>query len=278
MDNTPNLALPYIMPAQAQKHVTHNEAIRTLDALVQLAVKDRDLSAPPVSPVEGDRYIVGPGATGTWSGQSGRIAAWQDGAWAHLAPRTGWLAWVADEATLLVYDGTGWAPAVPAPVLNPTPLVGINATADSTNRLAVSSAAVLLNHAGAGHQLKVNKNTAGDTASLLFQSGFSGRAEMGLTGDDDWHIKVSADGSVWREGMVVQAATGRIGIGIAAPTTTLHVAGPARVGTYAVAALPSAATSGAGAIVFVSNESGGAVLAFSDGIAWRRVTDRAVVT
>ena len=35
---------------------------------------------------------------------------------------------------------------------------------------------------------------------------------------------------------------------------------------------------GAGAQVFVSNESGGAVPAFSDGTNWRRVTDRAIVT
>lgn len=37
-DKTPNLALPFILPAQAQKHVTHNEALQRLDALVQLVV------------------------------------------------------------------------------------------------------------------------------------------------------------------------------------------------------------------------------------------------
>ena len=47
MDQTTNLKLPYIMPSQAQKHVTHNEAIRALDALVQLCVLDRDLSRHP---------------------------------------------------------------------------------------------------------------------------------------------------------------------------------------------------------------------------------------
>ena len=55
VDETPNLGLPYIMAAQSQKHVTHNEAIRALDAVVQLSVLDRDLSAPPGSPVEGGR-------------------------------------------------------------------------------------------------------------------------------------------------------------------------------------------------------------------------------
>ena len=82
MDDTPNLGLPYIMAAQSQKHVTHNEAIRALDAVVQLAVLDRDLATPPGSPAEGDRYIVAASPTGDWDGQAGNIAAFQDGAWA----------------------------------------------------------------------------------------------------------------------------------------------------------------------------------------------------
>ena len=46
-DISPHLLLPYIQAAQAQKHVTHNEAMRLLDAVVQLSVLDRDLTAPP---------------------------------------------------------------------------------------------------------------------------------------------------------------------------------------------------------------------------------------
>jgi hypothetical protein len=48
--------------------------------------------------------------------------------------------------------------------------------------------------------------------------------------------------------------------------------------SYTVAGVPSAATAGAGAQIYVSNESGGAVPAFSDGTDWRRVTDRAVIS
>ncbi|WP_349435383.1 hypothetical protein [Pararhizobium sp. A13] len=93
-----------------------------------------------------------------------------------------------------IHDGGAWA-AYDA-IGTPTSL-GINTTADSTNRLAVSAAATLLTHDGNGHQVKVNKVAAGDTASLLFQSGWSGRAEMGLTGSNDFPVKVSRDGSVW---------------------------------------------------------------------------------
>ncbi|MGC1467553.1 MAG: DUF2793 domain-containing protein [Pseudolabrys sp.] len=80
MTDTTNLGLPCIEAAQAQKHVTHNDALRILDALVQLAVLDRDLSVPPGSPAEGQRWIVK--ATGTGAGpatttpsQPGRTAA-----------------------------------------------------------------------------------------------------------------------------------------------------------------------------------------------------------
>jgi hypothetical protein len=211
MENTDNLALPYIMPNQAQKHVTHNEALRMLDAIVQLAVLDRGLSEPPASPASGARYIVGANPTGAWSGHDDEVAAWQDGAWAFYPPATGWFAWVQDESRFYVYSqirldaemagGTG---------VNPAPLVGVNTTADAANRLAVSSPASLFNHEGDDHQLKINKASAADTASLLFQTGFAAHAEFGLTGDDDWHVKVSPDGSAWHEAIVVDRASGAV--------------------------------------------------------------------
>ena len=36
---SPRLALPFIQPSQAQKHVTHNEALQLLDAVVQLRIR-----------------------------------------------------------------------------------------------------------------------------------------------------------------------------------------------------------------------------------------------
>jgi len=47
--------------------------------------------------------------------------------------------------------------------------------------------------------------------------------------------------------------------------------------TYTVSTLPAAATYPRG-IIYVSNEAGGAVLAFSDGSVWRRCTDRVQVS
>ena len=347
MADTPNLVLPYLAANQSQKHVTVNEALRRLDALVQVAVQSAALAAPPGSPAEGQRWIVAAAATGVWSGQSGKIAVWQDGAWAFYAPLDGWTAVDVSTDTLLLYNGGAgtWAGIITGVFsdavltlqddLDPTkqarfqiagftagstrvftlpdattslaglavaqtfsakqtlsnanndlgtstgtgttnlasgaPLSGntttvhigtagvagsttnvtigsaiagalgtltINsptvtfgssvsaiamaaanvsalylglggATADATNRFSLNAPASLFNHAGAGHQVKVNKAATTDTGSFLFQTGFSGRAEFGLTGSDDFQIKVSPDGSVWNNALAIEAASGR---------------------------------------------------------------------
>src|SRR5581483_4788156 len=113
-DTTPNLALPELIAAQAQKHVTHNEALRALDVLVQLAVIDRDLAAPPGSPAEGQRWLIAASPTGAWAGHACHIAAWQDGAWEFYAPQTGWLAYVIDEGALIAWTGSAWVDALSA--------------------------------------------------------------------------------------------------------------------------------------------------------------------
>ena len=221
MANSPNLALPYIEAAQAQKHVTHNEALRQLDVLVQAAVINRVLTVAPATPNDGDRYIPAAGSTGAWTGRDGTIAAYQDGAWAFYQPRAGWLAWCIAEAAILYHTGTAWA--VASGSLQNVALVGVNATADATNKLAVRSAATLFDNIGNGHQLKLNKAAASDTASLLYQDGYSGRAEMGLAGDDDFRLKVSPDGSTWRVALKLDRSSG-LGTVFADPIEPLGIA------------------------------------------------------
>ena len=126
MSESALLSLPFIEAGQAQKHVTHNEALLKLDALVHLSVKSRALTAPPASPVEGDRYLVPAGATGAWAGQSGRIAAWQSGTWAYFVPVTGWQAWIAGEDKLSAFSGTAWVDQGGVADLGNVPMVGIN--------------------------------------------------------------------------------------------------------------------------------------------------------
>lgn len=107
-ETTPLLALPLIASAQAQKHVTHNEALARLDALAQLAVHDRHRTVPPGAPIAGDRHLVATAAGGAWAGQDGRIALYEDG-WTFLVPRAGWRVFLADERATLVHTGAGWS-------------------------------------------------------------------------------------------------------------------------------------------------------------------------
>lgn len=204
------LGLPYIQPAQAQKHVTHNEALRVLDAVVQLNVLSATATTPPATPDEGDRYLVATAATGDWAGHDTELAVWDNGAWLYIAAQTGWVAFVRDTAGQVYFDGLGWEAATPdlTELQNMTRL-GVGTVADATNPLAVSGTATLLNHAGSGHQLKVNKSAPADTASLLFQTDYTGHAEMGTAGNNDFAIKVSDDGSNWNTGAAFDAASGR---------------------------------------------------------------------
>ena len=204
MDDTARLSLPFIMAGQALKHITHNDALNRLDALVQPVVESMAIGTPPATPLPGEAWIVPAGAGGAWAGHSDEIAAWQDGAWTFFDPAEGWQVFDRASDTLQVFSGSAWVAV--AATGSGLPQLGINASADGTNRLAVAAAATLLSHDGAGHQLKINKAAAGDTASLLFQSNWSGRAEMGLMGDGNWRIKVSPDGSAWTDAVTLDAA------------------------------------------------------------------------
>lgn len=210
MSESPHLGLGYLAPSQAQKHVTVNEAFRRLDALVQLGVLDRDRTAAPASPDEGDRHIVAAGATGAWSGKDGAVAAWLDGSWTFIEPKPGWLAYDADSGEIVVWLSGAWVNALGAlTALDGLAKLGVNATPDLVNRLAVASDAVLFNHDGAGTQVKLNKHAAGDDAGLVFQTGFSTRALFGLLANDDFTVKVSPDGSAFHTAVTLDRASGK---------------------------------------------------------------------
>ncbi|MCJ8138314.1 DUF2793 domain-containing protein [Falsirhodobacter halotolerans] len=206
-DTTPILSLPLIQPAQAQKHVTHNEALRALDVLVQPVVTAR-LSDPPAAPDAGARYLVGGSATAAFAGKENRIALWSGNAWQFFAPRRGWSVHVLEDGGDLLWTGSAWSAGRERGL--EAARIGVSATADATNRLSVSSPATLLTHAGAGHQVKINKAATTDTASLLYQSNWSGRAEIGLNGTDDLSIKTSANGSAWVEALRINGRTGAV--------------------------------------------------------------------
>ncbi|MBT7415561.1 MAG: DUF2793 domain-containing protein [Rhodobacteraceae bacterium] len=96
-EHSPRLTLPYIQPAQAQKHVTHNQAIRQIDGLIHMSVVSDALSTPPTEQKEGTCYLVPPNAQDGWQGWAHHVAIWQDAAWMFLTPKTGWRLFVSDQ-------------------------------------------------------------------------------------------------------------------------------------------------------------------------------------
>lgn len=260
MQNSPVLNLPYIQPAQAQKHVTHNEALRLLDMVVQLTVTSRTLATPPASPTAGQRYIVATGANGDWAGHEGEIAVFETTSWAFVIPAVGWHGYAQDEAMQLVFDGTGWvAASTGLSELQNLALLGVGTTADAANPLSVAGDATLLTHDGDDHRLKLNKAATADTASLLFQTGFGGHAEMGLAGSDNFDIRVSPDGTTWTTAMAVDAATATPVMPQGLTVTS------ALTGTGVVGTVSQAAGLSTGAVMQTGETTDGRYVRYADG-------------
>lgn len=210
-DVTTHLGLPLLAAGQAQKHVTHNEALALLDGLVQLACLDKDLGAPPASPAEGDRYLVTTSSpTGAWRGLSGQVVRFTDGVWVGAVPAAGWIAYIADEKRAYVFDGQAWSPLTSS---GASDRLGINTQADATNRLALKSDAALFSWddvtPGSGDaRFTINKKLASRDAGFVFQTGWSSRALFGTLGGDDFVLKTSSDGSAFVTALTAVAATG----------------------------------------------------------------------
>jgi len=207
---SPNLALPLLSAAQAQKHVTVNEAISRLDGLVQLSVKDRNLTAPPAIPTDGDRYIVAAGGTGAWAGWDGDVVLFTGGAWVRLPPTEGWRVWVEDEGMLLVRSSGAWL------------------TLDAALNLLVRSSAVEVARSPSGasiglhvvEELLVGLTGASVTSTIAIPDravvlGISTRTVTAITGATSYDCGISGE-----------AAKFGGSLGIAAGSTNVGVIGP----------------------------------------------------
>ncbi len=268
MATTPHLGITLVEQAQAQKEVTVNMALARIDAVLNNGAKSKAVTTPPGSPAAGDVYIVAALPTGAWAGQAGNIAYF-DTVWRFITPREGITLWVNDEDLSYSFDGAAWVLTSNPNQFQNLSMLGVNATADSTNKLLVASSAVLFNHIGAGTQVKLNKNAASDTASFLFQTGFSGRAEFGTTGDDNFTLKVSSNGSTWLSALKIMAATGRVAFkslatGVSAAGTTQGTATALtrsfnEVTTVAASAGVVLPAPEAGEIVMVANQGANAL-------------------
>ncbi|MGJ8560378.1 MAG: DUF2793 domain-containing protein [Litorimonas sp.] len=200
-----HLDLPYILPAQAQKYITHNESLTILDVLVQLQVQSDQLLQPPALVDEGGLYLVASLSTSEWQDKANQIAHYLNGGWTFYPPSEGWRVWIQESGELKVWSGDAWRT-----LFGPTAVhdrFGINATADAQNRFTLSSSASLFNHEGGGHRLTINKKEMGDQSSILFQTGFSGRNEILSDENDDLVFKVSSDGAQFLDAMKIDGSS-----------------------------------------------------------------------
>ncbi len=219
-DTSPNLGLPFYLTKLNEFEVQHNEALLMLDALVMLAVKDRDLSAPPLSPALGDRYLVKATGTGDFAGNDNRIAQYDTGGWNFYAPQVGWTCYIQDERVLLDVERNGMGAAALDVLGGISEIQGrVCSAVGTTARLQQLRFRAKLNNVlwtakiGGGRRRRrratsCSKENSAATLSFLFQDNFSGRAGIGLTGDDDLHFKVSPDGSAWTDALTLDKSTG----------------------------------------------------------------------
>lgn len=218
-DVSARLGLPYLAAGQLQKHVTLNEALTRLDALIQMSVASRTTEAQPAEPDDGVLYILPAGATGADWGHhpAGAVMRAEAGGWSAVPMPEGALAVVLDSDEVLVRRGSAWSAVSTGEISSVQNLtrLGVNTEADAVNIVAARLnkalwTALEAEDGGDGDlRFTFNKQGANDVLSLLFQSGWSGRAELGLIEDDDLRLKVSADGDLWREVLSVERATGR---------------------------------------------------------------------
>lgn len=137
---TPIVQLTELSANQAQPHLTLNESLRVLDGIVQLSAIRIGENDPPVSPADGDVYILGAAPTGDWSDfVEDDIALYLANAWQAITPKTGWVAYDQENAVLNIFtQGSpgGWAAlSVASPTTTKGDLIVRGATEDE--RLAV---------------------------------------------------------------------------------------------------------------------------------------------
>jgi hypothetical protein len=193
---------------QSQKEVTVNAALRILDAVSNIGVKDKDLNTPPGSPVESDLYIIGPSPTGAWAGRAKQLAVYTGGVWVYIPPKEGVCFWVMDEDVVYVYNGTAWVTLSSGQSLQNVPMVGINATANSTDKFYLATSSAVQTNVGGSTGYLIDKAATGNNAQTQYSVGLSRRAQMGLIGNDDFTLRVSADDITWNTALTVARATG----------------------------------------------------------------------
>jgi hypothetical protein len=201
MSRTAQLALPLVLPAQAQKHVTINEALARLDAVAQLRVVSSQVATPPASAVDGAGYVVPAGATGAWAGKAGQVAVWCNGGWIFLVPKAGWRAWDEGAGGSRMFDGVRWV---------------ADAVAVSAGGAATALRILELEHAVTAGATNLTAVSIPAQAQVI---GVTGRVTTAITGSlSGWRVGVAGSDNRYGSGLGTGANSYLIGLS-GAPVT-----------------------------------------------------------
>ena len=105
--STSNYNIATLSPNQDQKEVTINEALHKIDALLASGAIDKDMTEPPVSPSDGDVYLVSATAINDWAAYQNQIAYYYGG-WNYVVPLEGLTVWVIDENLRYIHRSGVW--------------------------------------------------------------------------------------------------------------------------------------------------------------------------
>ncbi len=184
MSNTPRLGLPLLQAAQAQKHVTVNEALVLLDGASQLVLLSADTTLPPALAVDGDCYGLPVGAQNEWVGRDGDIAIRSNGGWVFMTPQKGWRAQVSDKNAAAIFDGAVWV---------------LGAVALSVNNAATVHEVLEIDHVlGAG----TTDTVPAAIPAMAMVLGVTGRVTTALSGTlASWRIGVAGSDNRYGSGL-----------------------------------------------------------------------------
>ncbi len=188
------MGLPFLDAAQAQKHVTMNEALARLDMAAAARVETMALASPPATPKEGEAHLVPTAAGGAWAGQDGNVAVFLNGGWDFITPWAGWRLWVASDTGFAVHDGVDW-----------------QVTSQPTSPGGALSALrqVEIDHTVSAGSTSETTPFIPDKAIVL---GVTGRVTAGITGAASWSLGVT--GSPDRYGSGIGASLNSFAHGV----------------------------------------------------------------
>ncbi len=194
MTETAILGLPLVQSAQAQKHVTVNEAFSRLDALTQISLGSAGGASAPALPGEGEIHAVGAGATGSWAGHNGELALFLNGGWLFIAPATGWRAWRQDSGTSAIFDGVDWIEGAGALSANGAGFVHRSIEID--HAVAVGATSVV------AAALPANAIVYGITGRVVSTIGGVSSFQIGVTGSvDRYGNGIGTEVGAWARGL-----------------------------------------------------------------------------